>query len=75
MTWKVMLRNVWSDIVSGQTRRLKQLYKVSTLCFDDHHFEEELKSEGELSKVCSQIVFFLNVYSWHVLEDLIFCGQ
>ena len=26
-------------------------------CIDDHHFkEEELKSVGELSKVCSQIV-------------------
>ena len=35
----------------------QQLYKVSTPCTDDHHFkEEELKSVGELSKVCSQIV-------------------
>ena len=35
----------------------QQLYKVSTLCIDDHHFKEEgLKSVGELSKVCSQIV-------------------
>ena len=32
----------------------QQLYKVSTPCVDDHHFkEEELKSEGELSNVCS----------------------
>ena len=35
----------------------QQLYKVSTPCIDDHLFkEEELKSVGELSKVCSQIV-------------------
>ena len=35
----------------------QQLNKVSTPCIDDHHFkEEELKSVGELSKVCSQIV-------------------
>ena len=35
----------------------QQLYKVSTPCIDDHHFkEQELKSVGELSKVCSQIV-------------------
>ena len=35
----------------------QQHYKVSTPCIDDHHFkEEELKSVGELSKVCSQIV-------------------
>ena len=31
--------------------------KVATPCIDDHHFEEEeLKSVGEFSKVCSQIV-------------------
>ena len=35
----------------------QQLYKVSIPCIDDHHIkEEELKSVGELSKVCSQIV-------------------
>ena len=35
----------------------EQLYKVSTPCIDDHHFkEEEMKSVGELSQVCSQIV-------------------
>ena len=35
----------------------QQLYIVSTPCIDDHHFkEEEMKSVGELSHVCSQIV-------------------
>ena len=35
----------------------QQLYKVSTPCIDDHHFkEEETKSVGTLSQVCSQIV-------------------
>ena len=35
----------------------QQLCKVSIPCTDDHHIkEEELKSVGELSKVCSQIV-------------------
>ena len=35
----------------------QQLYKVSTPCIDDHHFkEEEMKSVGELSHVCSQVV-------------------
>ena len=38
-------------------RTTQQLYKVSTPCIDDHHFkEEEMKSVGELSQVCSQIV-------------------
>ena len=53
MTWNVMRRTVWSDIVSWQTRRRNN----STPCIDDHHFkEEEMKSVGELSQVCSQIV-------------------
>ena len=35
----------------------QQLHKVSTPCIDDHHCkEEEMKSVGELSQVCSQIV-------------------
>ena len=35
----------------------QQLYKVSTPCIDDHQFkEEELKSMGELTDVCSHIV-------------------
>ena len=34
----------------------QQLYKISTPCIDDHHFkEEEMKSVGKLSQVCSQI--------------------
>ena len=38
-------------------KTMQQLYKVSTPCIDDHHFkEEETKSVGELSQVCSQIV-------------------
>ena len=53
----VMQRNVWSDIVSWQNKTTQQLYKVSTLCIDDHHFKEgETKSVGELSTTCSQIV-------------------
>ena len=36
----------------------QQLYQVSTPCFDDHQFQEaEEGSVGELSTVCSQIVF------------------
>ena len=38
----------------------QQLHKVATPCIDDHQFtEEEMKSVGELSKVCSQIVLKL----------------
>ena len=35
----------------------QQLCKVSTPCIDDHHFnEEDLKSDGDLPTLCSQIV-------------------
>ena len=38
-------------------RTTQQLCKVSTPCIDDHNFkEEEMKSVGELSQVCYQIV-------------------
>ena len=59
----------WSYDVEGHAKKCverycelankstQQLYKVSTPCIDDHHFkEEEMKSVGELSQVCSQIV-------------------
>ena len=52
-----MQRNVWNDIVSWRTKTTQQLYKVSTPSIYDHHFkEEEIKSVGESSQVCSQIV-------------------
>ena len=35
----------------------QQLYIVSTPCIDDHHFKEaEMKSVGDMSQMCSQIV-------------------
>ena len=59
----------WSDDMEGHAKKCverhcelankttQQLYRVSTPCIDDHHFkEEEKKSVGELSQVCSQIV-------------------
>ena len=56
MIWKGMQRNVWSDIANWRTEQTQQLYKVATPCLDDHQFEEEMRSVGELSVVCSQIV-------------------
>ena len=38
-------------------KKVKQLYKVSSPCLDDHRFkQEELESVGQLSESCSQIV-------------------
>ena len=58
----------YCDLANKSTQ---QLYKVSTPCIEDHHFkEEEMKSVGELSSTCSQIVlkcFFLGTYweTWY----------
>ena len=55
--WRVMPRKCVERHCELANKSTQQLYKVSTPCIDDHHFkEEELKSVGELSKVCSQIV-------------------
>ena len=57
MTWLVMQRNVWSDIVSWPIRRhnnsTKYLLHASMTTTSR---EEEMKSVGEVSQVCSQIV-------------------
>ena len=53
-----MPRNVWNDIVSWQTGQLNNStkYQFRALMTIHNFKEEELKSVGELSKVCSQIV-------------------
>ena len=49
-------------------KKVEQLYKVSSLCLDDHHFKkEELASVGELPDVCSKVVqksWFLARIGW-----------
>ena len=54
-------------------RTTQQLYKVSTPCIDDHHF----KKKWNLLENChkSALKLFQNVYTLHVLDDLIFYGQ
>ena len=49
----------------------QQLYKVSTPCIDDHHFEEEMKSVGEIVTWYA-LKLFWNAYTWQELDDPIF---
>ena len=52
-----MTRSVLKLYCELAIKTIEQLYKVSTPCIDDHQFkEEDLKSVGDLSEVCSQIV-------------------
>ena len=63
----------YCELANKTTQRL---YKVSTPCIDDHHFkEEEMKSVGELSQVCSQIVLKCLYLARIGMEGLIFYGQ
>ena len=70
-----MQRNVWSDIVSLANKTTQQLYKVSTPCTDDNHFNRRRRNE-----ICGRIVYkyapklFWNVCIWHELVDLISYG-
>ena len=56
--WKVMPQSVWNAFVNWKTKqRNRCTTNVSTHSLDDHQLkEEEMKSVGELSKLCSEIV-------------------
>ena len=57
VTWKVHAKKCVERYCELANKTTQQLYKVSSPYIDHHHFKgEELKSVGELSKVCSQIV-------------------
>ena len=66
---KILRISSWSYDMAGHAKKCverycelankttQQLYKVSTACIDDHHFKEDkMKSVGELSQACSQVV-------------------
>ena len=57
MTWWGHAKKFVERYCELANKTTQQLYKVSTPCIDDHHFnEEETKSVGELSSTCSQIL-------------------
>ena len=57
MIWLVMQRSVWNDIVSWRTRRLSNSTKyLLHASMTTTSKKKKLKSVGELSHVCSQIV-------------------
>ena len=52
MIWKVMQRNVWSDIANCRTKQPSNSTELQLLALiNDHQFkEEELRSGGEMSQ-------------------------
>ena len=74
MTWLVMQRSVWNDIVSWQTRRLNNSLKYLL------HASMTTTSKKKKSKLLENchmyaLNLFLNAYTWQELDDLIFYGQ
>ena len=74
MTWRVMPRNVWNDIVSWQTERLNnstkyQLHALTTITSKKKNWNPRENFQKYVLKL------FWNAYTWHVLDDPIFYGQ
>ena len=56
-TWKDRLKHPLKDTANWRTKKTEQLYKVRSLCLDDHQFKKvELESVAELSDVRTQVV-------------------
>ena len=74
MTWKVMPRNAWNDIVTWQAGQLNnstkcQLHAMNTII--------SKKNNGNpLENVQKYALkLFWHVHTWHVLDDPLFYGQ
>ena len=72
MIWKVMQRNVWSDIANWRTEQLKSYTKSQLLTTTNSK-----KNKLDLLENCQKypLKWFWNSCTWHVLEDLLFSGQ
>ena len=74
MTWLVMQRNVWNDIVSWPIRRRNNstkylLHALTTII--------SKKKNWSPCENCQKyaLKLFRNASTWHILDDLIFYGQ
>ena len=74
MTWKVMPRNVWNDIVSWRTKRLNNSTKNQLLALMTIISKKKNWNRWENCQKYA-LKLFWNAYTWHQLEDPIFYGQ
>ena len=74
MTWLVMQRSVWNDIVSWRTRRLSNSTKY---LLHASMTTTSKKKKQNLLENCQihALKLFWNAYTWQELDDLIFYGQ
>ena len=74
MTWLVIQRSVWNDIVSWRTRRLSNSMKY---LLHASITTTPTKKKQHLLESCQihALKLFCNAFSWHELEDLFFYCQ
>ena len=73
MTWKVMPRNVWNDIVSWRTKRLNYCIKYQLLAFTAIITKKNWNPSENCQKYALKL--FWKAETWHVLDDPIFYSQ
>ena len=74
MTWLVMQRSVWNDIVSWRTRRRNNSTKYLLHALRTTISKKKKRHLLEIFQKYA-LKLFWNAFSWHELEDQIFCGQ
>ena len=74
MTWWVMQRSVWNDIVSWQTRLHNNSIKYLLHALTTITSKRKKQNLWENCQLPA-LKLFSNAYIWQELEDLIYCGQ
>ena len=74
MTWKVLPRNVWNDIVSCRAKRLNNSTKYLLHASMTIISKNKNWNPWENCQKCAFKLFW-HAYAWHVLDDPIFYGQ
>ena len=74
MTWLVMQRSVWNDIVSWRTRRLSNSTKYLLHASMTTTLKKKKQNLLENCQIHA-LKLFWNAYTWQELDDLIFYGQ
>ena len=74
LTWLVMQRNVWNDIVSWRTRRLSNSTKYLLHALMTTTSKKKKQNLLENCQIHA-LKLFWNAYTWQELDDLIFYGQ
>ena len=74
VTWKVMPRNVWNDIVNWQTKQLNNFSRSQLHVLTTTNSKKKNWNPWENCQKYA-LKLFWSAYTWHVFEELIFYGR